>query len=64
MLFAMKVNSYATDYTITKPPDQTSDAPAAELKRKDKPFQVTVKVDRSAAVKMAIHAETDCLNAL
>jgi hypothetical protein len=63
MLFAMKVNSYATDYTITKPPDQASDTPAAELKRKDKPFTVTVKVDRSATVKMAIHAETDCLNA-
>jgi hypothetical protein len=59
----MKVNSYATDYTITKPPDQASDTPAAELKRKDKPFTVTVKVDRSATVKMAIHAETDCLNA-
>ncbi|HEY0690137.1 MAG TPA: hypothetical protein VGD71_13980 [Kribbella sp.] len=63
MLFAMKVNSYATDYTITKSPDQASDTPAAELKRKDKPFTVTVKVDRSATVKMAIHAETDCLNA-
>jgi hypothetical protein len=29
----------------------------------DKPYTLVIKVDRSAKVKMAIHAETDCLDA-
>jgi hypothetical protein len=61
----MKINSYAKEYTITKATDQTTKAPSAELKRKDKPFTLSVKVDRSVKQKsrMLIHAETDCLNA-
>jgi hypothetical protein len=62
-LFGMKINSYDQDYTIIKGADQVSLTPSAELRRKDKPFTLALKIDRSAKPKMVIHAETDCLDA-
>ena len=62
-IFRPKINTYDADYTINKVPDQASDTPEAELRRKDKPYTLVIKVDRSAKVRVTIHAETDCLDA-
>lgn len=64
-IFDMKVNSYDQQYTITKATDQQTNAPMAELKRKDKPFKLDIKIDRSVKEKprVLVHGETECLDA-
>jgi hypothetical protein len=64
ILFGMRVNTLAKDYTVTKAPEKGAKSPSAELKRKDSPYMLALKIDRSVQFKsrMIVHAETECLD--